>query len=407
MSVFNKKNCSSINDKAERIEMETRQVIKGMTAAVFMLTTGIMTAGGAESSTVQTSEKTTEITTSTVITRTGVKEKEKVKWSPFKVCVMDFTTIDSEGQKKFLDQNNRPIEIPPQCTLNDADRKSVNSVMQGFVRMIDAWSNKKTADANRYAQADDNAFTRGKALELYRTTVGGVSRPTVIGAQYLSAYLGKRNDVFTCMDPSLLGAAMVKLQNAPDFPRDFMLRLARETGATHLIYGTVSDLRSRSNSFKGYGIETKTTNYQLDVIIKMVDLIRQSTVYSNVYTGNYREQRPISTQQIDNNIFQTLMTSALEQAAEDLYDKCKPGRRNEISVTPMPYMVTVNPQGGTFFKPASAEIYVNDQLAGQGGSAVLIPAGECKITVKAPGYQTKSFDLQVTKDEVINVKLEK
>ena len=200
---------------------------------------------------------------------------------------------------------------------------------------------------------------------------------------------------------------MVKQQNAPDFPRDFMLRLARETGVTHLIYGTVSDLRTRSNSFKGYGIETKTTNYQLDVIIKVVDLVRQSTVYSNVYTGNYREQRPVSTQQIDNNIFQTLMTSALEQAAEDLYDKCKPGRRNEISVTPMPYMITVIPEGGTFFKPSSAEIYVNDMLAGQGGSAVLIPAGECKITVKAAGYQTRSFNFNVTKDAAIKVKLEK
>lgn len=384
--------------------MKTSQKIKGMTAVFFMLT-GIITAGEIESSTVKTSEKTTEITTSTVITRTIIKEK--VKWSPFKVCVMDFTTTDIEGQKKFLDQNNRPIKIPPQCTLNDNDRKSVNGVMQGFVRMIDAWSDKKTADANRHAQVDDNLFTRNKALELYRSTVNGVSRPSVIGAQYLSAYLGKRNDVFNCMDPSLLGAAMIRLQNEPDFPRDFMLKLARETGATHLIYGTVSDLRTRSNSFKGYGIETKSINYQLDVIIKMVDLVRQSTVYSNVYTGNYREQKPVGTQQIDNNIFQTLMTSALEQAAEDLYDKCKPGRRNEISVTPMPYMITVKPDGGTFFKPDSADIYINETLAGQGGSGVLVPAGKCKITVKAAGYKTHSFDFNVTKDAVINVKLEK
>ena len=384
--------------------METRQMIKSMTATVIMAA-GIISAGETTTSTVKTSEKTTEITTSTVITRTIVREK--VKWSPFKVCVMDFSTVDAEGQKKFLDQNNRPIKIPPQCTLNDADRKSVNSVMQGFVRMIDAWSNKKTADANRYSQIDDNLFNRSKALELYHNTVNGVARPSIIGAQYLSAYLGKRNDVFTCADPSMLGAAMVKLQNAPDFPRDFMLRLARETGVTHLIYGTVSDLRTRSNSFKGYGIQTKTTNYQLDVIIKMVDLVRQSTVYSNVYTGNYREQKPVSTQQFDNNIFQNLMTSALEQAAEDLYDKCKPGRQNEISVTPMPFLITIIPDGGTFFKPNSAEIYVDGKLACPGGSAVLIPAGECKITVKAAGYKTKSFDLQVTKDAVINIKLEK
>ncbi|MBO4647062.1 MAG: hypothetical protein J5806_02780 [Lentisphaeria bacterium] len=355
----------------------------------------------------KTVEKTTEITTSTVITRTVVREKEKKQWKPFKVCVLDFTTIDVEGQKRFLDQNNRPINIPPQCTLNDADRQSVNSVMQGFVRMIDAWSNKATADANRSAQTDDNVFTRAKALEIYNQTSQGDARPAIIGAQYLSAYLSRRNNVFACLEPSLMAAAMTKLQAAPDFPKDFMLRLAKETGATHLIYGTVSDIRTKTNSFKGYGIETRTTNYQLDVIIKMVDLVAQHTVYSNVYTGNYREQRPVSGTQIDNNIFQNLMTSALEQAAEDLYDKCKPGRRNEISVTPMPYSVTVNPVAGTFFKASSAEVYVDGTLAGSGGSSLLIPAGKCNIEIKAAGYKTKSFDFVVDKDIVLNIQLEK
>ena len=364
-----------------------------------------LTAGMVLQSAEKTEEKTTEVTTSTVITRTVVREK--TQWSPFKVCVLDFTTIDVKGQKRFLDGKNNPIDIPPQCTLNDEDRKSVNGVMQGFVRMIDAWSNKKTADSNRNAQVDDNRFNRAKALEIYNSTRSGQARPVIIGAEYLSAYLGRRNDVFTCINPSLMGAAMTKLQSAPDFPKDFMLRLARETGATHLIYGTVSDLRTRTNSFKGYGIETKTTNYQLDVIIKMVDLIRQSTVYSNVYTGNYREQKPISTVQFDNNIFQNLMTSALEQAAEDLYDKCKPGRGNEISVTPMPYSVTVNPSDGMLFNASSAEIYVDGELTGCGGTPLLIPAGKYQFEIKAPGYKTKSFDFMVKKDAVINVKMEK
>ena len=272
----------------------------------------------------KTVEKTTEITTSTVITRTVVREKEKKQWKPFKVCVLDFTTIDVEGQKRFLDQNNRPINIPPQCTLNDADRQSVNSVMQGFVRMIDAWSNKATADANRSAQTDDNVFTRAKALEIYNQTSQGDARPAIIGAQYLSAYLSRRNNVFACLEPSLMAAAMTKLQAAPDFPKDFMLRLAKETGATHLIYGTVSDIRTKTNSFKGYGIETRTTNYQLDVIIKMVDLVAQHTVYSNVYTGNYREQRPVSGTQIDNNIFQNLMTSTSANRGGEMRSRSRP-----------------------------------------------------------------------------------
>ena len=40
--------------------------------------------------------------------------------------------------------------------------------------------------------------------------------------------------------------------------------------------------------------------------------------------------------QFDNNIFQSLMKSALQQAADDLFDRCKPGRNNSIRVTPFP-----------------------------------------------------------------------
>ena len=49
--------------------------------------------------TVKTEETTTTTTTKTVITETVVKEKPA--WQKMKVCVMDFTTIDIEGQKRF------------------------------------------------------------------------------------------------------------------------------------------------------------------------------------------------------------------------------------------------------------------------------------------------------------------
>ena len=366
---------------------------------------GVAVLCAGEKTTVKASTTTTTTTTTTVISKTVVQKE--VKWSPFRVCVLDFTSLDIQGQKRFLDEKNNQINIPPQSTLNDADRKSVNGIMQGFVRMIDAWDNTKTNAANRNVQLEDNSFSREKALALYNTVVQGVSRPMVIGAEYLSAYLGKHNDVFHCVDASLMASAMQRLQKSPDFPKDFMLRLARETGVTHLIYGTVSDMRCKTNSFKGYGIETKTTNFQLDVIIKVVDLAAQHTVYSNVYTGNYREQRPISGTQFDNNIFQSLMTSALEQAAEDLYDHCRPGRKNKIKVTPLPHTLTVIPSGGMFFKAETAEIFVDGKFVGNGKCSFLVPAGKHVVAVKAPGYKTKTFELNVTNEQTISAKLEK
>ena len=348
---------------------------------------------------------TTTTTTTTVITET-VKTKEKPAWKPFKVCVLDFTSIDTSGQLRFLDGKNDPIVIPPQNTLNDADHRTINSIMQGYVRMIDAWDNSWTNSANRDAQIDDNVFTRKKALDLYNTIVKGAPRPMVIGAEYLSAYLGRHNDVFGCMDVSQVAAAMEKLQKQDDFPRDFMLRIAKETGATHLIYGTVSDIHTRTNSFSGYGINTNTTTYELDVTVKMIDLAAQHSVYSNVYTGSCREQRPVSTEQFDNNIYLTLMKSALEEAAEDLYDVCKEGRKNKVTVTPMPYMITVTPSAGDGFKASQAAIYADGVAVGAGGEAFPLPEGAHKIEIKADGYKTKTLSLDVKSDQTVTTTLE-
>ena len=350
---------------------------------------------------------TTTTTTTTVITETvRTKEKEKPAWKPFKVCVLDFTTIDISGQLRFLDGKNNPIVIPPQNTLNDADHRTINSIMQGYVRMIDAWDNSWTNSANRDAQKDDNVFSRAKALDLYNTVVKGEPRPVVIGAEYLSAYLGKHNDVFGCLDVSQVAAAMRNLQKQDDFPRDFMLRIAKETGATHLIYGTVSDIHTKTNSFSGYGIQTSSTTYQLDVTIKMIDLVAQHSVYSNVYTGSCREQRPISADGFDNNIFLTLMKSALEQAAEDLFDVCREGRKNKVTVTPMPYMITVKPAAGEDFKASQAEILADGIRVGKGGEAFPLPEGSHKIEIKADGYRTKTVSLDVNSDQIVTVTLE-
>lgn len=288
-------------------------------------------APGASASAGAAATATVNVQVQVPVPRPPAPEPEKTKAAilPFRVCVMDFSTIDTKGKIRFIDSANRELDVAPRCTLNDADRKSVNAVMQGFVRLVDAVENHRTKDAK-------NAITRGDAVDIWQTAVHGETRPAIIGAEYLESYLGRNGEIFACLDRSLMVAAMNRMQADPEFPTDFQLKLAKATGATHLIYGTVGNITSRENSFSGYGIETKTTNYSLDVIVKMVDLVTQQTVHVNTYTGTYREQRPISGTQFDNNIFQTLMKSALQQAADELYEKCAPGRRNTIRVTPLP-----------------------------------------------------------------------
>ncbi len=249
---------------------------------------------------------------------------------PIKVSVLDFTSLDIIGQERFLDTMNEAIILPnPNNTLGEEDYDSMNEVMQGFVRMIDAYDNLKTNDANREAQIQDNALRLAKALELYNTIIKGESRPMAIGAEYLTAYLNRYNEVFLAVDSSLVIAAMNQLQAESGFPEDFMKKLAQKTGATHLIYGTLADIQTKTTSFEGYGIATKTVTYQLDVIVKMADLVNQQIVYSNVYTGTYREKEGAGSGAIDNNVYQTLMKSALQLAADDLYNLYKPQEKVE------------------------------------------------------------------------------
>ncbi len=324
-----------------------------------------------------------------------------------RVAVLDFTTIDVEGQKRFLNHQNQRIDIPRESTLNMADHQTMNSIMQGYVRMIDAWDNSETNTANRIAQIQNNDREYAKTLELYRIVVKGEMRPVVIGAEYLSAYLGKHNDVFAPVDAKLVGVAMEKLAAQSDFPKDFMRKLAEESGATHLIYGTVSDMRTKEGIFKGYGIETRSLNYQLDVILKVVDLRSQSVCYSNMYTGTYREQLKPGAVTIDHNKFQTLMTSALEQASEDIYEHAKPGPESLIKVHVPPVRVIFAVDGGKGFKPDTAMIYLNGQQIGDSTRIFDILPGTYRIEIKAPGYKTQALEATINADQAIKATLEK
>ena len=103
-------------------------------------------------------------------------------------------------------------------------------------------------------------------------------------------------------------------------PGRFFVCTENATTADCRLQTTVSSLRSAESEFKGptYGHATKTTMWQLDVIIKL--LRRDEVVWSKVKTSSYEERRPISEAKFDNNIFHNLMTAALEQAADDVID---------------------------------------------------------------------------------------
>ena len=91
-------------------------------------------------------------------------------------------------------------------------------------------------------------------------------------------------------------------------------------GADYRLETSVSSLRSSENEFKGptYGHATKTTTWQLDVLISL--LRGDDLLLSKTKTSTYEERRPISEVRFDNNIFHNLMVAALEQAADEVID---------------------------------------------------------------------------------------
>lgn len=99
-----------------------------------------------------------------------------------------------------------------------------------------------------------------------------------------------------------------------------------ETSATHVLEPVISFLRSRENTFKGatYGVQTKTTKWTLDVILTLRNRTTGDIAWAKSVSGSCDEQRPISVSQFDNNIFHSLMVSAVEEAAEALVEHFEP-----------------------------------------------------------------------------------
>ncbi len=255
---------------------------------------------------------------------TPAPEKAAPRVRPLGVAILDFTTIDLRAKERFLDQTGKKIEIPERSTLNTADRLSINRVMQGYVRLVDTRSAAATDDANRALEVHDRLRAERDNRAIHDTMTKGETRPVIIGADYLASYLGKHADTFRCIDPGLLSRAVEELRKEAGNPLGFGKALALGTGAEFLITGTVSDLRHKTVAFKGYGIETRNDDYQLDVLIKVIDLADGMTVFSKVYTGNYRQQQRPGVLVVNPDIFQNLMTGALEQAAQELYEAARP-----------------------------------------------------------------------------------
>jgi len=302
------------------------------------------------------------------------------------VAVLDFSSVDTKGYS-FLERPNLDLNITPSKSLNSEDRRSINSVMQGLIGAIDAWDthtrNQKIDDWNLERRRVEWA----RWNQLYDTINKGPTRPMVIGADYLTAYLA--NAKVMCINGDVVAAAMHSLKDSKAFPMDALRSLGETSGVTHLVYGTVADLQTKTQKFSGYGVQTETKYYSLEVIIKMVDLRTLSVVFAQVYTAKLKESAPYNPGGFDDNIFQTLLTDCLKNAARDIAEYLATAPEPQIKPEPKPSAVNVQLTVTSVPGDNPPEVSVNAELKKAPEAAAAAPEPAAKPVAPTAGAETK------------------
>lgn len=94
--------------------------------------------------------------------------------------------------------------------------------------------------------------------------------------------------------------------------------------ADYELESVLTNLRSKENHYisETYGVETRNTNWQLDLIVQIKRISDGVIVFSKTVTSLCTEQKPISEAKIDNDLFHSLMVSAIEEAGELVVEYC-------------------------------------------------------------------------------------
>lgn len=271
-----------------------------------------------------TTQKTVTTETTVVTEKTVVKEEKKPAGPKPRIAVFSFTTIDIQGQH-FRDFTERKEPVPPQNSLNDAELGSIDEVMLGYIKMIDAEEERARRAHDRKRLDDENDRNLARQQELADRLLKTPERAVVVGANYMEGALGNYDSV-ELVDRGDIYKAFRDMSARQAGEKPLALPEALQLhGATHVLYGTVADFRAAGNEYSGYGVNTKTLFFELDVMIKIVELKTNRIVFSGVFTGQSREfylegQKAV----LDSGRFEMLMKSAAMQAAQAIDQKFDP-----------------------------------------------------------------------------------
>ncbi len=331
----------------------------------------------------------------------GAADDVKEAEPPFRIAVLDFTAIDIEGQKfyRFVEQTEA---VPTIDMITAGDRASIDDRMLGLVKMMEVGEEiaRRGWDRARLDAANDRERERIDALA--KQILDSRQRAIVIGAEYMTAALGRHPDVFAPVARRNLERALLEVELGRGLTEEeaALGEFGRVSGADYVLYGTVGDFRTREQTFRGYRIETKTVEYSLDLIVKVADLATREVIFSDVVTGTYTERPNAYSEVKDDGIFQELLKSAAQAAADGMYSQFRPAVAAPAVAAAAAELRQLNvvPRGA---EQAEIEIYIDGKFRGNAPATLAVAPGVRIIELRLGDRVWKRYEMEIAGGETL------
>lgn len=189
---------------------------------------------------------------------------------------------------------------------------------------------------------------------------------------------------------------------------DEAVRLGRMIGVRYLVSGAVLRTGVETNEFSGYGVTTRTDNWQTRVRVQVIDVETGESVFSQtgeasrVIQGTAQHGGTFSSM-----IFEQLLEDAMPPLADELEQDLRARAREDAvaAAPPEPSAPTVaelrvdsNPEG--------ADIEIDGLFVGNTPAQIEVEPGVRTVRVSLAGHTPWQRDMQIVPGARINATLE-
>jgi hypothetical protein len=235
-------------------------------------------------------------------------------------AVMDFTTPDSESMKYLQHNKARPTSEQPSL-ITETDKSYLSSYDLANVvifQMMERYKNKKREDYINYQ--DDQRVRDQKERFRSDTLSSSLGRAVILASDMLAAELSKHPEIGELVDRRTIEESVSEMnfQNSGLVANNAVIKLGELTGATHLIFGIVSDYSKKVVTQMSYGTPSKSIKHSLDLTVKIVDIKTNKLTYATTVTSEINELSAGGGSEYDTGLMKKLLKTAVVDATSDI-----------------------------------------------------------------------------------------